>query len=742
MTPTSRSAPAPVGIALGALAAGVAILMTATGAPAAIAGMQAGVVTVQAATGILCWLLIRRTGASIIEHVGMGLALGTLLAVLSGVLLRPVSPAWGWAVPTAVIVIVALLVLPRRRPTVVVDGMEGRSLAVTLGAGVLLLVTSVIRAPLPTDRITSTLHPDLPFFQTLANGLARFGPGDSLLMSGTQIRYHWLSYAWTGQLDLVSGAAPFQVLTRLVPLVAFVALGCLSVAWARRMSDVPWVPALAGLLVLLSGFVGARFGVLTNVDSPSQMFSLMWLLALVLTLVGYLAGVTGHLSIPVLLAVAFATTGGKVSAGVIAVLGAGLVLVVALARREQFARRAVLATVATAVGAAAAYLMLISGVDVAGNIGVGTPNDKAAVFQGLLPFAGPVGLVIGTVILMLATVPRVAGLLPLILDRSWRWRPEVVFTTGTFALGAGALLLLSEGVNDLWFVVSASGPACVVAAVGVGLVAPAPIPLRRRLDARWIVAMASAGVVVVLVALARTADPHMGVRVWGLAIITVGSALLLAVLLSRLVPPAVRAGTRTLLALTVISLTTMGMMGRAFEFTDGSSTPAVWPTAEIPAAAVAAPTPAPTSTPPEPAPNAPAAPSTPSTDPDAVARDVWAAGMWLDADLADDVIVATDRPESLDMTALGARRAYLAGERYQVGLGAKVSAAEVPIRGRISRALDLGPTPETLSGLCAAGVTHLWLEGRGAAVAWATYTEQAYANDSVSVLRLRPDVCP
>ena len=47
--------------------------------------------------------------------------------------------------------------------------------------------------------ITDPGHPDMPFFQALSTSLARLGPLDSAFMSGAQVRYHWLTYAWVGQ---------------------------------------------------------------------------------------------------------------------------------------------------------------------------------------------------------------------------------------------------------------------------------------------------------------------------------------------------------------------------------------------------------------------------------------------------------------------------------------------------------------------------------------------------------------
>lgn len=740
MIAVARSGVTAVSLVFIAVFIGILALLLASGTPITTALLQSCMVTAQGATGAILWMLIRRSGGSVVEHLGMGFALGTLLALGSGVLLRDINATWGWALPALLVALVGPLILWRRRPDIVTSPVELLGLAVTIGVGLLLLASYVIRSPLPTDRITSSVHPDLPFFETLSIGLATFGPSDSLLMSQTQIRYHWLSYAWAGQLDLASDAPPFQVLSRLLPVVAFVAISALAVSWAWRMSRVPWVPSLAGLLVVLSGFVGARFGVLTNLDSPSQLFSLMWLLALSATLFSYLARQVGHISVVVLFLLAFSTAGGKVSAGTVAVVGTAVVAVVSVLRRESTRPRTIAASSAVTIGAICAYALLISGVDVAENIGVGGANDKAAVFQGLLPFNGYVGLLAGTAILVLAALPRLAGLIPLLADRHWRWRPEVVFAVATVVAGAGALFVLSEGVNDLWFIVSASGPACVVAAVGVGLAASKPLPLRKGGDARFVVALLSVLVVLTLVLLSRTADPYMGVRLWATSLAAVCSALLLTWVLIRLVPSARAQRSSVALALLVISLTTMGLLGRIFEFSDGSSSRGVYPLAELPNLDSVTPADVPSTT--VTSPTVSSNDTTGSTvNVESRPADVWSAAIWAAENLSREAILATNRPESLEMTALGARRAYLAGIRYQIGLGAASSASAVPVRAAISHSLNQGPTRDSLAALCSAAVTHLWFEGRPDLEAWGPSTTRAYANDSVTILELNANAC-
>ena len=722
------------------LALGVGVFALATGAPLSVSLAQGGVIAAQAAIGMAWWGLARRGQVSVLELLGMGLAIGTIVSVLADVLVAGVfGVSRGW-VAMGVVTLIAALVLRRRYALkITTDRREWMGFATSAGAGLALLLIAAIRSPLPGDRIPETAHPDLTFFESLARGLTAFGPSDSLLMSGSGLRYHWFAYSWAGSLEALSAAPVFQTLTRTLPLVALVAVTALAVSWSRRMSEVPWVPALAGLLIVGSTFVGARFGVLLNFDSPSQQFSLMWLLALTVAFLVLLRREAHPWSLVIVALLAAATTGGKVSTGLIGLLGIGAVAAVALIRRESWTRLSIAATVVAALASAATYWLLILGVDVAGNIGA-TLERKAAVFQGLIPVAGTTGIWIGTGLLALATLPRLAGLLPLGLNRTSRWQPETVFSLATVGAGLLALIALSEGVNDLWFILAASGPACVVAAVGVGSVAGHPITTQRGRDTRPWAVVGAVVAVLLLVVIARTAEPYMGVRVWAMPLLAIGAAVAIGTGLALLTQTG--ASRRAVaMALSIVALTTMGMAGRVFEFANSTGASPVLPVADI--GVVAPPPPgrsdvgaAAESSEPEPT-------RAPTKDPADVARDGWTAAAWVAANTPLDAIVATDDPQSLDLTALSGRRAYLAGARYQIGLGDTAAAAQVPVREANSRALPAGPTEALLADLCSAGVGWLWLTDPQADTLWeGVGAVTAHRNESVTVLELGQGLCP
>jgi hypothetical protein len=87
------------------------------------------------------------------------------------------------------------------------------------------------------------------------------------------------------------------------------------------------------------------------------------------------------------------------------------------------------------------------------------------------------------------------------------------------------------------------------------------------------------------------------------------------------------------------------------------------------------------------------------------------AAAWLVDRAAADDIVATSDPLSAFIPAQTGLRMYLAGDRYQEGLGDAGDLAEVEARRAVAAALAAGPTAGSIDALCSAGVRWVWIEG-------------------------------
>ena len=460
-------------LAMAGLVTGLALtaLLVATGVDIRSAILLPILVAWQAVAGVSVWRWFRPE-ASWLEQGGMGLSLGSAFAALAGVGSATIGLGpWGCLVPS----LVALVVMLARRgrdalsvPAVSVDRAALVGMSIALFTGLAVLAYTLRSYPLSWEGSWTGYHPDIPFFEAIANSVARFGAFESPFMSGGVVRYHWLSYAWTGQLTVISGTEPFVSITRVLPFVTLVGTAAIVVAWTRRLSPSGWTPTVAGLLLTLGGFVGAVFGGVLTMDSPSQSMAVLWLLGLSLVVIQIL---TSHVrllpSSLVLLTLTVSLIGGKVSAGAPAVAGIVLMTVVLAVRRSVGPTRAAAVLGVSLVGSAAAFAFFLLGSLGGGGLTLGSLVDKASSQQGLNPLEGSHGVLAGTLILVVAVLPRWAGVGWLMILPEWRWRPEVLLSIGLGVSSLGALVLFNS-FNEIWFSSTVSGPLAVTTAVGAG----------------------------------------------------------------------------------------------------------------------------------------------------------------------------------------------------------------------------------------------------------------------------------
>ena len=667
----------------------------------------AGVLLVLAAqwlAGAVLWRFLRSKSVGFVELLGMGLALGTITATISSAVFRTgFLEQWGWMVPTAVAAVL-LIVWSLRQGRVGVEtfftrGDSGISRAVVVGVLVGLIPLAVNWRRVPLSRVTDESFLDVYFLEALTRGLSNFGPSESILMTGGTIRYHWLSYIWAGDIASISALPPFASITRVLPLVALVAVVSLTATWAARLArgriGSSWIPTVAVLLVVAGGYTGALYGTVLNFDSPSQSFTTMWLLALLFTVAVYVDKGSPWMLVAVAL-LAVANTGGKVSH--IAVAAGGLILlsVVGVFTRSLWWRRAVVATAVSGLAAIGTYVVVIFGAAVDRNL-TEELAVKASTWQGLDPLPGTWGVAAGTIALLLAAYARLAGIGWLVRERELRTNPSLLMAVGAVAVGTLAIVVLAEGINETWFMLAASAPASVVSAVGA---AAALVWLaERRTSLPW--AVAGIAILVAGVSLVLSTDPFgessTGFARWGAAV----APWLLAPLLSLVLLVLVFRGQRgrelwlSLVAATIVVLIASSILTRpATAWTSGRQV-----VTEVGVMQPAAITDTPTS-------GVPIGPVT--------FDDRTSAARWLAANAAVDDIVATTDETSAFIPAYTGLRMFLAGSRYQLGLGNASDITEIERRAAVIsnvREGSPGATEEALLALCVASVRWLWWEG-------------------------------
>ena len=460
-----------------------AVLLVVLGASLRDAAFVALGVVFQLLTGALIWRRIRGFDCSPVELLGMGLALGTTVSVLAGVLGNLiVGWVWWWLTPLPLALIVVFLTrrgnsVASERPNSAMhpwwmSGWWPVIAGMAVGLGLLLL--NLRRYPLAWSGVWDGYHPDMVFFEALGSSTAIFGSSDSAFMVGGDIRYHWLTYAWAGQLTVAFETTPFMVLTRVLPLVALVGLILLVIAFVDlvgrdlKANVQMWARWIAVALVVPGGYLGAVNGTILNFDSPSQALSTPWLLSVLVVLM-LVVQTSGHARSlwPVLAVLTFAVTGGKVSAGAVAVAAAGVLAVAGLALRRPWGRRALVAAVIVLAAVAVAGFVFVWGAASPGDLRLLEWNGRASTLQGLNSSPINRGVALGTLTLILAMAARWVGALWLIGSPSWRGRVEPWLAAGLVAAAVMPVVLFAQGVNETWFALTASAPLAALAAIGV-----------------------------------------------------------------------------------------------------------------------------------------------------------------------------------------------------------------------------------------------------------------------------------
>ena len=589
--------------------------------------------------------------------------------------------------------------------------------------------------PLVWEGTWSQYHSDMPFFEALATSLSRFGPTDSIFLPGAEVRYHWLSYAWAGQVTEAAGAEPFVVLTRVLPFVAILACSLIVIAWARRVSSVSWVPTLAAVMLLTGGFLGAANGGVLNFDSPSQSMSVMWLLAFSVVLLEFLgesARRTGRRRVWLLVwlgVLAFCVMGGKVSAALPALAGVGLVAMVGLIRRPEWRGRALLALAVVVAAAGAAFVLLLAGSAGGGGLTLGSLVDRASSQQGLNPLNDPNSVVFGTAILLVAIAVRWAGLAWLAGSRASRWEPATVFGVG-LAVSSLLAVVAFNSFNEIWFSVAASGPLAVLTAVGAGEASRYLAHGEPRRGNRQVVGALVAALVVYGVVWALWATGASGGNVWVSTWRWAGPlfGVVLALLLGWVIARGAPRGRRiaSVLAATAVILVFATAPGRLLGVGTGqvgiqqAGLKNEW--FSVGTAVLV-------------------------RERDVKVVGDWTDGMmagasWLRTNAGRDDLLATNLTFGPFVPGVTGMRTYVSGLQYQAPYGRPGDSQRLLAReGQVWDFID-GPSSGTVAPLCAEDVRWVWVdptltERRD----WAPYASIAFANEDVLILRMDPDAC-
>lgn len=434
------------------------------------------VLTIQVIAGAYFWKRLRGSQTEVIETFGMALVIGPMLALVSTLLIQICGGGlWGWSLPA--IVALAMWLWARGKTQA---GAATRShlsfssiwaLCLTAVLGFASLVPNIASYPLRWIGFGGRYHLDMLFFESVSNSIAKFGPFDSIFTPGGSFRYHWLVYGWSGQLSAISSASSFVVLTRVIPVIAILASSLIAIAWVRKLTTVSWAPSLAVVLLIFGGYVGATNGVIFNFDSPSQALSASWLLAASYALMLLLSTeVAGRSRVAIFIGLTVAlfalTLGGKISAGAVGLMALAALAVVAFLQRPWWWKRALVTAISATVTSGALYLSMIAGSASPGDLRFGSILDRASTVQGLNPFPGTVGVLVGTGIMLIAIAIRWIGVFWFVRNHDSRSRPSTIYAIALAVAGLLAVVFMSSGLNETWFALAASAPLIAISAAG------------------------------------------------------------------------------------------------------------------------------------------------------------------------------------------------------------------------------------------------------------------------------------
>lgn len=468
------------------------------------------VVALQICTGATMWRLFRhRQICTVPELIGMGLALGSFVSLLSSQALRgtPLDKI-AWALPTIFFAI--LIGLPRVRSRLALTQIEKTSpltfLAITTATLIALTywwwwLWPIVPAPailylLVTARTTERrlsiplsalllfgmvalaiwlrgfnltwwiFSNDQVFSESLSTSLTIWGPNENIQLVGQPVNYHWFSLAWAGMTTQAGGISSWVVMTKVLPICSLFGATCLTWTCTKAISKSRLAPTISLIVLVLAsnpfGLIPTR-----NFHSPTFFFSMIWLLGFTLILIeGINSRISGGEFLLGLMMVA--SLGGKVSSGAIALCGFALCFIASLVsiRDKRLTRFLLKSAVWLVVACLVTYFAVYRSQTIGkgstlswgfAEIGVhsGIAHADSLMILRIFAWSGVIA----------AITPAIAPIFILFLLPSTRHRAELYYFIGAILSGFVFVSIFNHaGASQLFFFLA----GFVVASIGVG----------------------------------------------------------------------------------------------------------------------------------------------------------------------------------------------------------------------------------------------------------------------------------
>lgn len=403
--------------------------------------------------GAVIWVWINKNRlSSIAELIGMGMAVGTLLALISSQLFRTTSfQKFSWAIPCLVVGLMHVWKMIRGnrcsyKPSSILD-LKNRIL---IFLPILLLIAIQLSTWWRWHPIVWRgwwkFNVDTPYFDSYSNSIAILGTTQNLMNPDLNSRYHWFAFAWVGSLSNSLNIDTFIVLTRLLPIVAFCMAATITYAWAKDYSENFWTPIIASLVATIGP--GLSVGSYVMLRSPSLAMAGCWCLAFSLLLLrlinGRFTSVGSYLLLGLLAA---GVVGGKGSN--LLVIGAGVIaLLLTTSRQNRTVKTRIWVSVLWSISIFIAIYQLFISSSESRPLGIGF-------------FLGWPGL-------FLTVLPTTTGIYGLYKNRISNHDSLFVYSAAIFIAGSLlSLITYDSSGNQLYFMISAALVCVVPSLIGI-----------------------------------------------------------------------------------------------------------------------------------------------------------------------------------------------------------------------------------------------------------------------------------
>ena len=294
----------------------VLVVQLISGVPVLLAVRAEAYLATQVVFGAVVAGLLLRRRLDFAELVGLGFAIGSLVAMsIDQLLVETPTALISWAflplatiaiavspklrgyatfrdsekpIPVLFIAFVLLFVLIHERywplhivlsivPLLLFNASKPENMqksATRIVQGLLSAVTVVVTFAVLQNRpnLWWNKTQDLQFFEALSYSLTHWGSNDQVFIQGQPVLYHWFSYAWMGLTAKAIDAPTWVVQTKIAPIFISLAIIYLIVALLKHVGFTGWRASIALIaFALLNDF---------NFESFSMVFSYVWLLAL------------------------------------------------------------------------------------------------------------------------------------------------------------------------------------------------------------------------------------------------------------------------------------------------------------------------------------------------------------------------------------------------------------------------------------------------------------------------------